>query len=125
MQRKNGELQRQKESKENIGNEVRTAKIKKTRNCVDPVIQLSGNETQRKNVLQGESYINRKCVHVGSRQTRPNCHCKFKCFERVNEEKRIAVLSNVNEMREIQNTYIGGLITLSRVQRILAKTGEA
>ena len=80
----------------------------------------------KSSIAQGKSYVNWKGKEIEARKTGPDCKCKFKCFEKVTEESRAVILSKFNNLgeRNIQNPYLGGLITTKNVQRPRAKTGQ-
>lgn len=103
---------------------VQPAPIKKNRKSVNPATWK--RNIKKTCIAEGKSYVNWKGVNVGPRQTGPNCHCKFKCFEKVSEEKRKVVLKNFNEIgdKQMQTTYLGGLIETTNVARVRAKTRE-
>ena len=63
---------------------------------------------------------------MGPRSTGSNCNCRYKCFENVDEETRKVVLQKFIKIgdRDLQNTYLGGLIKTTTIQRTRKKTNE-
>ncbi|KAL1489900.1 hypothetical protein ABEB36_013827 [Hypothenemus hampei] len=80
---------------------------------------------KKKAIAEGKNYINWHGVPIGPRKTGPDCRFKYKCFEKLGEDRRKAILENFNKIgdRYMQNIYLG-LVTTYKVHRIRVKSGE-
>lgn len=75
---------------------------------------------KKKSIAEGRAYIDWKGKPVGPRKVGPDCRCKkFKCFDKISEEKRNIILQKFNKIgdRDLQNTYLAGLISTGSVNR--------
>lgn len=115
---------RQSSRKSNDGDEDLRRRLKKTRKNVDS--DSWKRNVIKKSIAQGKCYVNWKGKEIAARKTGPECRCKFKCFQKISEESRAVILSKFNNLgdRNIQNTYLGGLITTGNIQRHRVTTGE-
>lgn len=83
----------------------------------------------KKRRAEGKSYIGlenkNKCVKE-ERKTGNDCNCKFKCFQKIDDRSKHNILMIFNNIgnKEKQDIFIGGQISVKRVERQRPKTGE-
>lgn len=126
---KNKRISVQKQHIEPVANIVPTEEptvvpVTKNRKSADPTV--CKRNVKKKAIAEGKMYTNWKGVQKGPRSTGSNCNCRYKCFENVDEETRKVVLQKFNKIgdRDLQNTYLGGLIQTTTIQRTRKKTNE-
>lgn len=85
--------------------------VAKKRKCVN--ISNWKRNQKKKLLATGKKHVNTRNKMVGPRVVGKDCKCKFKCFQKFNEQERTHVLSKFNEIggKEMQDTYLCGLIT--------------
>lgn len=96
--------------------EVRS-EVKKKRKLVN---RNSWKRNVRKlNRASGKSYINAAGKKIAARKTGDDCRCKYRCFEKVDLDKRSKILENFNSIgdKASQDEYLSGLITCKPIQR--------
>lgn len=83
-------------------------------------------EYEKKLLATGKRHLNNANKIVGPRVVGEDCKCKYKCFEKFDEQERKRILSNFNKIGEkvMQDTYLCGLISSSAVVRNRLKTGN-
>lgn len=97
---------------------------KKNRKSVD---KSKWARNQKKKMLAtGQKHLNTSNKMIGPRVVGADCKCKFKCFEKVDEQERELVLQKFNEIGEkvMQDTYLVGLISTSEVTRRRPKSEQ-
>lgn len=97
-----------------------------TKNRKSPNPAAWKRNIKKKAIAEGKMYTNWKGVQKGPRSTGTNCNCRYKCFQNVDEETRNTILEKFNKIgdRNLQNTYLGGLIQTTSIQRVRKKTNE-
>lgn len=95
------------ESENSDRNEDPVVKKRKTRN------EYNWSRNLRKRLLaEGKEHMSSRNKLNPKRTTGNDCHCKYKCFEKVSEEQRATILQNFNELGDKykQDIYLTGLI---------------
>lgn len=71
----------------------------------------------------GQQTTTNKGKHVYARETGPDCGCKLECFENINGNDRKWIIDRFNELgnHNLQNVYLGGLITAKDIQKVGAQ----
>ncbi|CAG9827326.1 unnamed protein product [Diabrotica balteata] len=75
---------------------------------------------------RGEEYINSAKKLIQKKTTGPNCHCRNICFTKVDDTHKHNILEQFYSTgdKTKQDMYLGGLISVSKVQRKRPTTGE-
>ncbi|CAG9835856.1 unnamed protein product [Diabrotica balteata] len=75
---------------------------------------------------RGEEYINSAKKLIQKKTTGPNCHCRNKCLTKVDDTHKQDILEQLYSTRDKtrQDIYLGGLISMSKVQSKRPTTGE-
>lgn len=90
---------------------------KKNRKAVN---NAQWKRNKRKRLLAtGKRHVNTANKIVGPRVVGEDCRCKFKCFEKCDEQQRTQVLRQFNAIGEKirQDTYLSGLISSLEIKR--------
>lgn len=75
---------------------------------------------------RGEEYINTANKLIQKVTIGPNCHCRKKCFNKIDDIQKQNILEqfyNTGDKTK-QDIYLGGLISVANVQRKRPTTGE-
>ncbi|CAH1993123.1 unnamed protein product [Acanthoscelides obtectus] len=75
---------------------------------------------------RGEEYINSANKLIQKKTTGPNCHCRKRCFTKIDDTQRQNILEQFYSTgdKTKQDIYLGGLISVSNVKRKRPTTGE-